>query len=275
MIRALLALAACVSVALAPGATPGQGDRVALPENTLQCSPIPLNSPWSLYITACETSQDEIHIRNKTVYTVLNLEYVGEYAQVPIVDTPSIGSRAWSVVFEQFENIEPYYSNTRTLLLGPQRSVTLQSGYEFYLQTVVDATNAVYSAAAPLRYENSIELDPVGRQIPLPGILGMRQKAVECAEAAGPAFATDTRALSGSLTDMRAGLAATMSLDPCVGLFNAVKKQLSGELSTADEEAAYADEMKAYLGEQVSKRWWSKARGSLMDLAEQAAKVAR
>jgi len=275
MIRALLALATCVSVALAPGAAPGRGDHMAISENSFECSPIPLNSPWSLYITACRTSQDEIHVRNTTVYTVLNLEYVGDYAQVPIVDTPSIGSRAWSVVSGQFENVEPQYSNTRTLLLGPQRSVTIQSGYEFYLQTVVNATNAVYSAAAALRYENSIELAPIGRQIPLPGILGMRQKAAECAEAAGPAFAADTRALSGSLADMRAGLAATMSLDPCVGLFTAVKKQLSGELSTADEEAAYAAEVRAYLGEQVSKRWWSKARGSLIELAEQAVKAAR
>lgn len=247
---------------------------------TQVCWPMGLNSPWQRYVSACEYSNGEIRVRNITAYTVLNLEYRSpllpggfDYPLVPSLDpgeTPSPQAAAWLAVGPKFLADNSEYRGTHTILFSPGMHLTIK-GPDFYLRTVPKATLALYSAYAVQRYERAVETSPGARDIPLPGLVGLRQKADACAQAAGTAYSTDRRAFSGTVADMQQGLADTLALSSCKTLISQVRTELTPTTTTAErqaeQEAAYAKEARSFLKNLVTRKMAKKVSGSLIDFA--------
>lgn len=244
------------------------------------CRPMGLNSPWQRYVSACEYSNGEIRVRNITAYTVLNLEYRSpllpgsfDYPLVPSLDpgeTPSPQAAAWLAVGPKFLAGNSEYRGTHTILFSPGMHLTVK-GPDFYLRTVPKATLALYSAYAVLRYERAVEASPNARDVPLPGLVGLRQKADACAQAAGTAYSTDRRAFSGSVADMQQGLADTLALSSCKTLISQVRTELAATTTTAErqaeQEAAYAKQARSFLKNLVTRKMAKKVSGPLIDFA--------
>lgn len=270
MIHAVIVVATVLSLVLGY-ATPTAVTQV--------CRPMGLNSPWQRYVSACKYLNGEIRVRNITAYTVLNLEYRSPLLPggfddplEPLLDpgeTPSPQAAAWYAVGPKFSAYASEYRGTHTILFSPGMHLTVK-GPDFYLRTVPKATLALYSAYAVLRYERAVEASPGARDIPLPGLVGLRQKAAACAQAAGTAYSADRRAFSGSVEDMQQGLASTLALSSCKTLISQVRTELTPTTTTAErqaeQEAAYAEQARSYLKNLVTRKMAKKVSGSLIDL---------
>jgi hypothetical protein len=161
------------------------------------------------------------------------------------------------------------------LMLTPGMHLVI-GGPHFYLRTMQQATTALYGAHMVMKYESDAVANS---QLPLPFLrrFELKQEATECARAAGIAFSSNQRALTGTLDDVRKGATDTLTLVPCKSLVTSVKKSLSGVASTAareaEGEAPCAEKVGAYFADRVSEKWWQKVKGSLVKYAVELLRV--